>query len=111
MGIMLMFSCSKGIDIDDQRQPLSAKIEVLDINENESVALADIADVIAIEQSATKGDDLREIDEVLSILGVTGDTLMYAVNYKNDRGFTLVSATRNYFPVLADVDQGRYSVK
>ncbi len=34
-------------------------------------------------------------------------TLMYAVNYED--GYIIVSATKNYYPVLAEVDHGTYT--
>ena len=33
---------------------------------------------------------------------------MYAVNYKNKRGFTVVGASRKYFPILAYANNGKF---
>lgn len=51
----------------------------------------------------------KEIDNVVSILNKSGDTLMYAVNYANENGYVLVSSSKNYYPILAQVDKGSFN--
>lgn len=40
--------------------------------------------------------------------GTLSDTLIYAINYKDNNGFVLVSANRNTEPILAIIDHGTY---
>ena len=50
----------------------------------------------------------RTVKEVKTISSEDGVANIYAVNYADDKGFTLVSATKNYFPVLAEVESGSF---
>ena len=50
----------------------------------------------------------RIVKEVKTISSEDGAANIYAVNYADDKGFTLVSATKNYFPVLAEVESGSF---
>lgn len=47
--------------------------------------------------------------KVKSRNGSTNDTLLYAVNFKNNEGFALVPASRKADPLLAICEKGNYS--
>ena len=56
---------------------------------------------------------IPEIESVSIIYGNKGrsdenDTLIYAINYKDDTGFALVAAPESAFPVLAITESGTY---
>lgn len=57
--------------------------------------------------SVTRAEE-RTIDEVLTISADDGTPLYYIVNYADDRGYTIISATKDYMPVLAYGDRGRF---
>ena len=50
------------------------------------------------------------IKDIQTIASDTGEPLMYVVNYANNKGFTVISATKNYAPVLAYSDEGYLNV-
>ena len=50
------------------------------------------------------------IKDIQTIASETGEPLMYVVNYANDKGFTVISATKNYAPVLAYSEEGYLNV-
>ena len=58
--------------------------------------------------ASTKSSNIDEIDDIVPIYGDEGDVLMYAVNFRTG-GYTIVSATKDYYPVLAKIEKGRYS--
>lgn len=46
------------------------------------------------------------IKDIQTISSESGEPLMYVVNYADNKGFTVISATKNYTPVLAYSDEG-----
>lgn len=50
------------------------------------------------------------IKDIQTIASETGEPLIYVVNYANDKGFTVISATKNYAPVLAYSEEGYLNV-
>lgn len=73
----------------------------------------DLAKKIALEfprQEKTRSKADKEIKEILTINGNDGNPAMYVVNYQNDAGFIITSATQDYTPVLAFSDNGYFDV-
>lgn len=50
------------------------------------------------------------IKDIQTITSETGEALMYVVNYEDNKGFTVISATKNYTPVLAYSDKGNLNI-
>ena len=50
------------------------------------------------------------IKDIQTISSKSGEPLMYVVNYLDNKGFTVISATKNYTPVLAYSDEGYLNV-
>ena len=50
------------------------------------------------------------IKDIQTISSKSGEPLMYVVNYVDNKGFTVISATKNYTPVLAYSDEGYLNV-
>lgn len=48
----------------------------------------------------------REVGSVYTIADGNGQPLLYAVNFADNKGFTLVSATKKFYPVLAETEYG-----
>lgn len=73
---------------------------------------ADLARKIALEfpkQTATRTKADKEIKEMLTINDDNGNPAMYVVNYQNNAGFIITSATQDYSPVLAYSDNGCFN--
>lgn len=58
----------------------------------------------------TRAATEKEISTVELVKSETGENLYYAVNFANNQGFVLVSATRNNLPVLAYSDEGNFDI-
>lgn len=53
---------------------------------------------------------LKAIKEIKVVEDENGKPSMYVVNFANNQGFVLVSATRNFLPVLAYNDEGNFTI-
>lgn len=49
------------------------------------------------------------VDDIVTLVGKQGLPAMYVINYKNNQGYVIVSASKNYYPVLMKSDSGRFS--
>lgn len=67
-----------------------------------------VANLFKSKGIATKVADINNIGESFSITQSNGDTLMYVINFKNNQGFIIVSASKFYEPILAYSDFGRF---
>lgn len=76
--------------------------DILDLSSSDAAILANLYSGPAQTKASC-----RQVREVIPITNDNGKTVMYAVNY--DDGYIIVSATRKYFPVLADVEHGSFS--
>lgn len=50
----------------------------------------------------------KEVESISDIKDENGKILLFVVNYKNNQGFVIVSATQDYSPVLAYSDDGHF---
>ena len=113
--IIAIVSCSKEGAVPPAEQPVVVKNEIsnLRINPENSVITSDeamnvvkLADMMG--RSATKSAS-KQIADVVTISDDNGAPLMYAVNYADGQGYTLVSATKDYYPILAMVEKGSFN--
>lgn len=89
---------------DDDVLKLSPTDTILDAN-----AASRVANMFLRQNSImTKSASDKQIDSVVPYLGAADHPLFYAVNFINDQGFILVSATRKFYPILAVVEQGHF---
>ena len=57
------------------------------------------------------GQRTRGVDYDTSVItDASGNAAIYVVNYKDNQGFLLISATKRYCPVLAYADKGNFDV-
>ncbi|MDE6049456.1 MAG: C10 family peptidase [Paramuribaculum sp.] len=54
--------------------------------------------------------EMRTIKEVRSINNSEGIPQMYVINFVNNEGFVIVSATKEYYPVLAQGNEGNFNL-
>lgn len=50
----------------------------------------------------------KSVKQLMSVSGNSGEPLMYIVNYDNNRGYVIVSATKNAPAILAFSDEGNF---
>ena len=65
-----------------------------------------VANIFAEKKAISRSGSPRAIKNVVTINDENGAPAIYAVNF--DDGYILVSATKKYFPILAEVDHGTY---
>lgn len=70
---------------------------------------------VAIKNISSKGlgiptRSVRSIDNIQCISDKAGNPSIYVVNFMNEQGFMLISATRNYHPILAYNDKGHFEI-
>lgn len=78
---------------------------------SEEVTEAAVRSVAALFDAApaTRAEE-RVIGSIHTLRSQAGDPLCYVVNYADDKGFIVVSATKDYMPVMAFSDEGSFDV-
>ena len=110
------FSCSQSdqlsYDVEQVKMTQEDNLIGRNIQNLSSVDASKLAKQFSINEyeggSRTASDVV--IKDIQTVVSETGETLMYVVNYANDKGFTVISATKNYTPVLAYSDEGYLNV-
>ena len=111
--VCVLVGCAKNADIESVNVPVESAFQTVlpKISKDISTLSADdaikVANLFSHGSVLTKSETLKDVRNVVPIKDASDRTLMYAVNY--DDGYTIVSATKNYHPVLAVVDHGTYT--
>lgn len=111
LSAVLLTACTSYIEEAEVpvQEPVS---KLLRISSTDTVLTSADASIVALMErhgaASTKSNNMDEIDDIVPIYGDEGDVLMYAVNFRAG-GYTIVSATKDYYPVLAEVETGRFS--
>lgn len=96
---------STDLKVEESLQKAKIAKHTESLSEDDAVS---VASIFSENAKLTKSGS-RQIRDVVTINGENGKPLIYAVNY--DDGYILVSATRKYFPVLAQVESGRFNTE
>ncbi len=51
----------------------------------------------------------KKVSDIIPVVDDAGAVLMYAINY-HEGGYLLISSTKKYYPILAQVKKGRFSL-
>ena len=81
-------------------------VEKVTLSEKDAVL---VASLFTQSELSTKSFTNKQIKDVVSINDAEGNPAIYAVNFTD--GYILVSATKNYYPVLAEVEQGSFNLQ
>lgn len=108
---VLLTACTSYIE--EAGMPVQEPVsKLLRISSTDTVLTSADASIVALMErhgaASTKSSNMDEIDDIVPIYGDEGDVIMYAVNFRTG-GYTIVSATKDYYPVLAKIEKGRYS--
>ena len=111
--VSILFSCTRTADIESvamsvetQQQTVLPKISK-DVDFLSADDAVKVANLFNHGNVLTKSETLKEVKSVVPVKDENDRTLIYAVNY--DDGYMLISATKNYYPVLAIVDHGAFT--
>lgn len=67
---------------------------------------ASIAEGILLGSHVMSRAGFREISDIIPISGEDGEAQMYIVNFSEDRGYILLSASKDVYPILAFSNEG-----
>ena len=111
--VSILFSCTRTADIESVVMPDDAPQQTVlpkiskDIENLTAEDAVKVANLFNYGTVLTKSETLKEVKSVVPVKDENDRTLIYAVNY--DDGYMLISATKNYYPVLAIVDHGTFT--
>ena len=119
--LVILFSCTNDDSsmpgLADVRQIATTDVYVSVLDTNKTVNM-DKAKYVAqlyreknFSETVTKNAAAKEVSEVELVRNEEGEELFYIVNYANNQGFVLVSATQDYEPVLAYSEEGNFSME
>lgn len=74
---------------------------------SDSLSISDACIVSSLYQQDRTKAVRKSISNIIPIQK-NGEVLMYAINY-SEGGYLIVSATKKYYPILADVEKGEYT--
>lgn len=78
--------------------------DITELSESDAIKVANSFNSNTLHTKTSE----NSVVDVQTIINSEGAPIVYAVNY--ERGYTLVSATKNYHPVLAMVEEGRFDL-
>ena len=88
-----------------------AMVRVFDNTMSQSDLIRNAAEQFDLKQAVTRSEKgEREIKEIVPINGEDGEPAMYVVNYAENKGWVIVSASTDYAPILAHNDEGNFDV-
>ena len=80
-------------------------------DDNDSSSAVNKADIDAVVSKMFDNGVLSRADSyiITAINGKDGGPSIYVVNYTDGGGYVLLSATKNYYPILAYSDKGNFN--
>ena len=78
--------------------------DITELSESDAIKVANSFNSKTLRTKTSE----NPVVDVQTIRNSEGVPIVYAVNY--ERGYTLVSATKNYHPILAMVEEGRFDL-
>ncbi len=119
VAVVLLLSYTACIEENDfDSQPLNYEQNNSDVNsrqvtQDQALKFAEMFDAsVAKSLSLSKSKVLpRTICDVQYVISDNNDTLVYILNYADSRGYLLLSADKNSFPILAVSDTGNINLQ
>lgn len=112
--LFFVSSCSESLDElhEDKGQEQVEIINTDLIDKNTiDISVDDAQKISALftnSQPELRSSTAKSISEIKAVYDEGGKPTMYIVNYSNNGGFILISATKNYLPILAFSDNGNF---
>ncbi|MBO7279103.1 MAG: C10 family peptidase [Bacteroidales bacterium] len=114
--MLLVASCSTHENLQELRlldSNTKERVSQIGISQNSTKISPEEAAIVAYMERfgaiQTKSEIRTAVSSTSPILGEDGDTLMYVIQYADQQGYMVVSATKNYHPILVDVEHGEYN--
>lgn len=116
IAMTLLASCSSDLHDNPDCEPDTNKLTEISVtlpdlspNVTQSKAI-DVAMIFAQRNNPLSRSSERSVKEILTIPDNDGNPMMYVVNFQNDGGFVIVSASKKYYPIIAHNDTGNYHI-
>lgn len=110
-----ILACQKGDEIPQSPQEGGTPTSAMKLSQEQALAYARLFSPKFTEASHSEAEARalqavpQEVDHV-SYYVEGGDTLLYSINYKDGRGFVVLSADNSAFPIIAHSDEGSLDV-
>lgn len=101
---MLGLTSCQQLDFDEEFQASSTKTSTIS---KFNVSLCDVNTLVGI---LDKNDSKKQLDYI-EPLAYNGDTLLYVVNYKDNKGWRIISGDRRTTSIFASADDGVFKLK
>lgn len=112
LSLALLASCNNVVDLQQvENENAGGRLpQVTVINQLGEVTPL-LASAVAQSQyvATSRGEAMPEIESIEMIKDSKGNPAIYVVNNANNQGFTLISATMDYNPIIATSDEGHFS--
>lgn len=106
-GILLLVSCQEQEEFEKNNDYL--KTAILHERVDSSFVDKALAEQIAVNLKQPHTRSGSEIEDIITLFNTQNEPAIYVVNYKNNAGYTMISATKNYHPVLMQTDSGKFN--
>lgn len=97
----------KQLDIDDNSLLIDRSPSTITVDEARKISNLFFA--TNENQSKTKSQG-KDIDRISSVIDSLNNKLLYIVNYSNNGGYIIISATKKYQPILAYSEEGSFNL-
>lgn len=99
------------IDNDMDTRAISYEINVPDTAQEVTESTAIKVARLFMQSESESRAAAKTVESVTPIFDTDGTPQMYVVNYLNNQGYVIVSATKDYYPVIAFSDTGHYDLQ
>ena len=111
--VFTFYSCdnSNNLSLIDLPAEDNQELSEFNVLQEDAIRVANMFSVDAsnnIATQSTKQSIEKTLKEVFTLQAENNTPCMYVVNYNNNEGFVIVSATKKYLPVLAYSDKGNF---
>lgn len=106
--IPFLYGCNEDFQIEDPKWD-EQKVQT---NRRSIAEAIELSNLLRSEEAGQDSRSFAQTPEVIVLGGNNSrgnnDTLLYVLNYPNDKGYTIVSAAQAGVPILADVPEGKF---
>ena len=102
--VAFSFTSCQQLDFDEEFQTSSTKNSIIS---KFSVSLSDVNTLVNILDK----NESKKLLDYIEPLAYNGDTMLYLVNYKENKGWRIISGDRRTSSILASAEEGTFNLK
>lgn len=111
---LTLVGCSDNLEPENLTQFTEAEVsEEVIITRLDTTDIATIDDLLTIDLRLERCDSraaIREIGSITPVSNEEGDVLLYVINYAENKGFRILSAKKEFDPIVAYSNEGNFDV-